>query len=105
MSSIIGAIEKEILSWPGVTRQPHRFGGIEYRIGKREIGHVHDSSLADLPFPMEIRDYLVESGRVLSHHVLPQSGWVSKWIKDEDDLTQVIELFRMEYEHLNPQRL
>src|SRR5437879_5112196 len=44
------AIERELLSWPDVTVGQHRFGGREFRIGKREIGHLHGSSVADLRF-------------------------------------------------------
>jgi Family of unknown function (DUF5519) len=50
MSRIIENIKKEILSWPYVSSEPHRFGGIEFRINKREMGHIHGDKLADLPF-------------------------------------------------------
>jgi hypothetical protein len=86
----------------GVTSGVHKFGGIEFRIGNREMGHVHGDTLADLPFPMQIRNKLIESGRASAHHILPQSGWVSKWINGEDDIAGVIELFRMQYERLKP---
>ncbi len=55
------AIERELLSWPDVTVGQHRFGGREFRIGKREIGHLHGSSVADLPFPRAMRDELVST--------------------------------------------
>ena len=77
MNKIIEPIEKEISSWPYVTAGPHRFGGIEFRLNKKEMGHIHSGGLADIPFPMNIRDELVNSGRVKPHHVLPQSGWVT----------------------------
>jgi Family of unknown function (DUF5519) len=32
---------------------------------------MHSDRLADLPFPMKIRDELVNSRRVSPHHVLP----------------------------------
>jgi hypothetical protein len=103
MGTVIEKIKKEILSWPYVTAEPHRFGGIEFRINKREMGHVHGDRLADLPFPMNIRNELVNSGRVSPHHVLPNSGWVSYWInKGEEDIPAVIELFKMRYEQLKP---
>ena len=41
---------------------------------------------------------LVETGRAQPHHVLPHTGWVSKQIRDEDDVRDVIELFRLGYE-------
>lgn len=55
--------------------------GIEFRLGKKELGHLHADKLADLPFPMDIRNYLIEAGRVSPHLFLPKSGWVSKSIK------------------------
>jgi hypothetical protein len=103
MTNILENIQKEILSWPFVTAEAHRFGGIEFRLNKREMGHIHGERLVDLPFPMKIRNELVSSGRVLPHHVLPQSGWVSYWINNgEKDVPEVLELFRMRYEQLKP---
>jgi Family of unknown function (DUF5519) len=96
-------ISKEILSWSGVTSGQHRFGGTEFRVGKREMGHIHGDKLADLPFPMQVRNQLVESGRASPHHILPESGWVSKWLRSEEDVFEVVELFRMQYKRLNPQ--
>jgi Luciferase len=73
MSIILEKIKKEILSWPNVTAEKHRFGGIEFRLNKREMGHIHGDRLADLPFPMKTRNELVNSGRASLHHVLPRS--------------------------------
>jgi hypothetical protein len=93
-------IADEVLSWDGVTAHPHRFGGVELRLGKRELGHLHGDPprLADLPFKRAIRDMLVETGRALPHHVLPDSGWVSKPIDDDEDAAEALELFRLSYE-------
>jgi hypothetical protein len=103
MSTIIEKIKNEILSWPHVTAAPHQYGGIEFRLNKRELGHIHGDRLADLPFPMSTRNQLVNSGRASPHHVLPQSGWISYWIeKGEEDVSAVVELFRMRYEQLKP---
>jgi Family of unknown function (DUF5519) len=103
MGVILEKIKKEILSWPNVTAEQHKFGGIEFRINKREIGHIHGDRLADLPFPLKTRDDLVDSGRASPHHVMPQSGWVSYWIeKSEEDLPAIIRLFRLRYEQLKP---
>ncbi len=37
-------IKKEILSWPDVTSNPYRFGGVEFRVNKRDMGHIHGES-------------------------------------------------------------
>ena len=77
---------------------PHRFGGVEFRLGKRELGHLHGDRLADLPFRRAVRDMLVETGRAFPHHVLPESGWVSRPIESDADADEAIELFRLSYE-------
>jgi hypothetical protein len=93
-------IRAEVASWEGVSTHPHRFGGVEFRLGRRELGHLHGDPprLADLPFHRTIRDMLVETGRALPHHVLPESGWVSKPIGNEEDADEAVELFRLSYE-------
>jgi hypothetical protein len=96
--SIAKQIEREVASWDGVTVEPHRFGGVEFRVGRRELGHLHGSRLADLPFPVKVREQLVAAGRARPHHVLPQSGWVSVYIRDSGDVAAVVDLFRMSYE-------
>jgi len=100
VEDIRARIRTEVESWEGVTTHPHRFGGVEFRLGKRELGHLHGDPprLADMPFKRTIRDMLVETGRALPHHVMPESGWVSKPIRNADDAAEAIELFRLSYE-------
>ena len=91
-------IGEAVASWPGVTAVAHRFGGTEYRYGKKEMGHVHGDRLADLPVPRRLHDELIAQGRAQPHHVLPESGWISVWIEGPEDANSVIELFRMQYD-------
>lgn len=49
-------IHRAVTSWPDVTVHPHRFGGTEYRLGRRELGHIHGDALVDIPFPKRVRD-------------------------------------------------
>jgi hypothetical protein len=91
-------IRAEVESWEGVSTHAHRFGGVEFRLGRRELGHLYGDPprLADLPFHRRIRNMLVETGRALPHHVLPDSGWVP--IRTDEDAAETIELFRLSYE-------
>jgi hypothetical protein len=91
-------IRDAVTSWPGVTAVPHRFGGLEYRYGKKEMGHVHGDRLADLPVPRRLHDELIASGRAQTHHVLPETGWISVWIQGPEDVAGVIDIFRIQYE-------
>ena len=95
---ITAQIRREVAGWEGVTVEPHRFGGIEFKIGRRELGHLHGSRLADLPFPVRVREELVAEGKAQPHHILPESGWVSFAIRDAADVPAVIALFRLNFE-------
>jgi predicted DNA-binding protein (MmcQ/YjbR family) len=91
-------IRNAALRWAGVTAHPHRFGGTEYRLGTREIGHVHGDHLVDIPFPTKVRDELVAAGRAQPHHVLPESGWISFYLRQASDVEAAIELLRRSFE-------
>jgi len=91
-------IRQAVLEWPGVSVQPHRFGGIEFTLGRREIGHIHGDSLVDIPFPKKVRDEIVAAGRAQPHHLLPESGWVSFYLRQTEDVEQAIDLLRSSYE-------
>jgi luciferase-like monooxygenase len=99
--SVLGAgqsIMATVSAWEGITTHPHRFGGTEYRLGNREIGHVHGDGLVDIPFPTSVRNELVATGQVIPHHVLPESGWVSFYIREPEDIEKAIALLRRSYD-------
>lgn len=91
-------IRQAVLEWSGVSAQPHRFGGVEFNLGRREIGHIHGDSLVDIPFPKKVRDEIVAAGRAQPHHLLPESGWVSFYLRQTEDVEQAIDLLRTSYE-------
>lgn len=91
-------ISQEVSGWKGVQEHPHRYGGVEFRLGKREIGHLHGDSLLDIPFPVKVREEVVASGRASAHHLLPDSGWVSFFLRQEDDVRKALELLRISYD-------
>ena len=100
--AIAGAHERitqAVTSWQGVRALPHRFGGTEYRLGeKREIGHIHGDQMVDIPFPVKVREQLVAEGKAELHHVLPESGWISFYIRQPEDVERAIALFKMSYD-------
>ena len=87
-----------LLTWDGIEAHPHRFGGTEFRIGKREIGHIHGDALVDIPFPKKIRDELVAAGEASPHHILPETGWVSFYLNEDGDVGKAINLLKRSYE-------
>ena len=98
MGSIAEQVEQVVMSWPDVEKLPHRFGGVEFRVKGHEIGHMHGSRQADLPFSVKTREELVASGRASLHHILPETGWVSYYIRGQESVPGLIDLFRLNYE-------
>lgn len=96
-----GARLAELLKhWSDMDVLPHRSGGVEFRVGKREIGHVHLSGVADLLVSVRMRRDLVAAGRAQAHHTLPHSGWISFRLRSENDIPAVVELFRLNYDRV-----
>lgn len=91
-------IDMVVSAWPGVTSGEHRFGGTEWRLGKREIGHIHGDESVDIPFPKHLRDELVAAHQVQAHHVRPDSGWITLPLRGHDDLKWAVVLLRHSYE-------
>jgi Family of unknown function (DUF5519) len=104
---VLASIEREVLDWPGVSKETHRGGqgqrGLRvppatvYKFGRRQIGHIHDTGVADLIFTREIHDQLISDGRAKPHGAgFP--GVVSYHIREPEDVPRVVELFRMSYD-------
>ena len=91
-------ISVTVHGWDDVTQHPHRFGGVEYRLGKRELGHIHGDYLVDIPFPTAVRNEVVDAGLAEPHHILPDSGWVSLYIREPADIETAVALLRRSYD-------
>ncbi len=90
-------IANELSSWPGITTGPGRFGATTFHYGTREVGHLHGSSHADLPFPTILRNELVAAGRAEPGHFLPNSGWVTVRLAGTG-VERALDLFRLNYD-------
>ncbi len=100
MKSLREVVEREVSSWDGVEARPHQFGGVEFRLRGHEIGHLHGSRMADLPFPVRMRKELVAEGKAEPHHLFPQTGPTAYYPRGPEDAPAVLKLFRLNYEHL-----
>lgn len=91
-------IVKEVSKWSGVVASPHRLGGTEFRLERRELGHIHGDYQADIAFPMSVRNQLIEQKKAQPHHILPESGWITFRFREEKDVDRAVELFRLSYD-------
>jgi hypothetical protein len=81
----------------GVQPFTHRFGGTEYRPGRREWGRVHGNEMVDGPFPRRVRDEVMAHGPAEEHHRLPRTGWVSCCLRRPEDVDHAISLLERSY--------
>ena len=86
----LAEIEREVKSWPGVTTGDTGRGGLQFSYGRVELGHLHGSNFADLPFPKKVRNELIAQGRASVHPPLPESGWARQRADSPDDAGAVI---------------
>jgi hypothetical protein len=97
-ASAIALILDDVRRWPGVTLEPHRFGGTAFRFGRGELGHVHTDGVLDIGFPRPVRDQLIAARRAEPHHALPDSGWVTFLVRGTEDVPQALALLRLAFE-------
>jgi hypothetical protein len=94
-------ITEEVTSWPGVEAGPGRRGEFAFRVGRREIGHLHGDRSAHFSFPKDVWAELREQGRIVDHPVFPgKVGPAARRIEDEADVGDVIGLMRLNYDRV-----
>ena len=92
-------ITDEVTSWPGVEAGIGRRGEFAFRVGRREIGHLHGDHSAHFFFSPEAWAELKADGRITPHPVFPdKQGPAARRIESEDDVLDVIALMRVNYE-------
>jgi Family of unknown function (DUF5519) len=94
---LLTMVEREVLSWPGVTSVPGRFGATSFRYGKREIGHIHHDRIADLPVTSEMREDTLARGRARVHRA-GVKGYISYPLEDQEDLSVMLEILGRNYD-------
>jgi hypothetical protein len=98
-SSASQQITAEVTSWPGVEAGPGSRGEFAFTIGRRQIGHLHGDHAAHFSFPKQVWAELLEQGRIVPHPVFPNAqGPAARRIETQDDVREVIELMRLNYE-------
>ena len=98
-------ITDEVTAWPGVEAGYGRRGEFAFKVGGREIGHLHGDHAAHFFFPKDEWARLMAEGRVAPHPVFPEKeGPASRAIRDDDDVRDVVALMRLNYERVLARR-
>jgi hypothetical protein len=91
-------ITAEVTSWPGVEAGHGRRGELAFRVGRREIGHLHGDHAAHFSFPKDVWQELSAAGRIVDHPVFPgRVGPAARRIESDEDVEDVIALLRLNY--------
>lgn len=94
-------ITEEVASWPGVTAASGDRGEFSFKVGRREIGHLHGDRTAHFGFPKEVWHELHDAGRIDYHPVFPgKPGFGARRIDDDADVRDVIAMLRLNYDRV-----
>ena len=94
-------ITDEVTSWDGVEAGYGKRGEYGFSVGRHEIGHLHGDHAAHFFFGKDLGPQLKREGRVVDHPVFPgKPGPAARRIEDEDDVRDVIELMRLNYDRV-----
>jgi hypothetical protein len=94
-------IIEEVTSWLGVEAGPGVRGEFSFKLGRREIGHLHGDHAAHFSFPKQVWADLKKQGRIVHHPVFPDAhGPAARRIEDQADVRDVIELLRLNYDRV-----
>jgi hypothetical protein len=95
-------ITAEVTAWPGIEAGPGRRGEFAFRLGRRQIGHLHGDRSAHFSFPKPVWTELYEQGRIGYHPVFPgREGPAARRIVSQADVQDVIELLRLNYDRMH----
>ena len=94
-------ITDAVTSWPGVEVDDGELGELSFKVGRREIGHLHGEHVAHFSFPRTTWVTLIEQHRIVPHPVFPDKrGPAERRIATEADVVDVIELLRFNYDRV-----
>jgi hypothetical protein len=94
-------ITETVTSWPGVESGYGKRGEFAFKLRGREIGHIHGDHAAHFFFPREVWAGLYDEGRIVHHPVFPdREGPAARRIEVEDDVRDVIDMMRLNYERI-----
>lgn len=95
-------IIETVASWPGVTVGPGgRGASVAFRLGRRELGHLHGEHAAHFSFPKETWAELRRDRRIVPHPVFPEArGPAARRIETDADVDDVIALLRLNYDRV-----
>ena len=94
-------ITAEVTTWPGVSTTHGDRGEFSFRVGRREVAHLHGDRSAHFAFPADVAASLREQGRVGPHPAFPEHPkMAARRLEDDADVRDVIAMMRDNYDRI-----
>jgi len=94
-------ITREVTSWPGVAAVTGERGELSFRLGRRELGHLHGGRVLHIGFPKDVWQELHAAGRIGYHPVFPgRPGFGARALESEADVRDAVALIRLNYDRV-----
>ena len=101
MEGAFERINEAVTGWPGVEAGTGKRGEWAFKLGPREIGHLHGDHAAHFMFGAGLGAELKAEGRVVDHPVFPgKPGPASRHIESDEDVADVVDLMRLNYDRI-----
>ena len=75
----------------------HKYGGLQFNVDNKEIGHMHGDGLVDIHLNKKLAQIIILLGLAEDHHVLKNSGWISFPLRRNQDLNIIVKIAHLGY--------
>jgi hypothetical protein len=94
----VSKVDQTVSAWPGMKITLHKYGGFQFNVYDKEIGHMHSNGVVDILFDLKTKQQLLSESALQDHHTFKDSGWVSFYIRKKDDAEEVISLLKLSFD-------
>ena len=95
---MVDDIEDEVTAWHGVSSKMHKYGGLQFDVHDKEIGHIHGNGVVDILLSRANKDQLLSEGKVTDHHTFKNSGWITYILNGQESKEYALRLFKISYD-------
>jgi hypothetical protein len=93
-------LRQAILSLQGVTeRQNTGIHEDAFFVGRTMFMHIHGHGHCDIRLAREDQERVLAEGKAHSHRWAPERGYVTFFVRNENDLAQAMELIQMSHDY------
>lgn len=96
----IDDLEENVEGMPGTTIGIHKYGGTAFNYLGKEFAHVHSNGLVDILLNKELKKSLMTEGKIKDHHVFKNSGWISFYLHNKQDVAYACYLLKKAYDRV-----